>query len=95
MLYKNALSPKHQPQNRLPPHPLKNQIPKDKPCTQPNRPPKHRLRRTPPLRRTLELCIPTTNIRLRGIHVADELGDVFFLCGKVRDEGLLEGRDFQ
>lgn len=74
---------------------LKNQIPNNKPRTQSNRAPKHRLRRTPPLRRTLELRIPAPDIRLRRVHVADELGDVFFLGGQVSDECFLEGGDFQ
>lgn len=73
----------------------KHQIPHHKPRTQSNGPPKHRLRRTPALRRALELLISPIHVALRGIHVADQLRDVLFLRGQMRDEGFLERGYFQ
>lgn len=64
---------------------LKNQIPDNKPCTQPNGPPKHRLCRTPPLRRTLQLAIALADIRRCQLRVGDQLRDELFLRGEVGD----------
>lgn len=56
-----------------------DQIPYNQPRTQPNRPPKHRLRRTPLLRRALQLFIPFPDIRCRIRRIRNKLIDIIFL----------------
>lgn len=74
---------------------LENCIPHHQPRTQPHCPPKHQLRRAPPLRRPLQLPVAPGDVLRGGRRVGDQLADVLLLCGQVADEGLLEGGDFE
>lgn len=72
-----------------------NSIPNNQPHTQPGRAPKHHLRRTLALVCALEFFVSLADILGRGGCISDKLRDEFFLSRQVRDEGLLEGGDFE
>ena len=71
----------------------KDQIPNNQPRTQSHSPPKHSLRRTPPLSSPLQLLISAPNIRSRRIRITNKLRNILFLRSQMRNKRILQRRN--
>jgi hypothetical protein len=79
-----------------PAHPhLEHQIPNHQERAKPHRPPKHRLSRTLPLARPLQLLITLAQIVRRIVRLLHQLLDVLALLRQIRVKRAVQFTDFQ